>query len=77
MILNRQVFVFYKDGKPFVRASSLRIKANSNKLLSNNCEVVVYISDNDSIFHPGLDIKYDLESLEMGRSDDGSSTGAF
>lgn len=69
--------VFYKNGKPFVKLSSLRIAANTNKLTSDNCEVSLYLSPTDSIFHPGLSVHYDLNSLELARGKDGISQAPF
>lgn len=69
--------VFYKDGEPFVKASSLRIKANKSGLSSAESELVMYISENDSIFHPGLEIKYDLKTLEMARGKIGIAQAPF
>lgn len=69
--------VFYKEGEPFVKASALRIKANKERLTSSECEVTLYLSDSDSIFHPGLDIAYDLNSLEMARGKEGISQAPF
>lgn len=69
--------IFYKEGKPFVKASALRIKANKDKLSSNECEITLYLSDQDSLFHPGLNVKYDLNSLEMGRGNEGIAQAPF
>lgn len=69
--------LFYKDGKPFVKASALRIKSNKSLLTSSECEVTIYLTDTDSIFHPGLEIRYDLNSLEFARGKEGISQAPF
>ncbi|MDG1914729.1 MAG: hypothetical protein P8I55_09095 [Crocinitomix sp.] len=69
--------VFYKEGKPFVKASSLRIKANKSLLSSAECGITIYLSETDSIFHPGLGIRYDLNSLEFARGKEGISQAPF
>lgn len=69
--------VFYKEGEPFVLARSLRIKANQKGISSDECEVTMYISENDSIFHPGLQLSYDTELMQMARSKEGVAQAPF
>ena len=69
--------IFYKDGKPFVKASALRFKSNKSGLTASECEVSMYLSDTDSIFHQGLAIKYDLTSLELARGNEGIAQAPF
>ncbi len=69
--------LFYRDGKPFAKASALRIKANAKGIKAKECEMVMYIAENDSITHPGLNVSYDLESLEFGRDNEGLAQAPF
>lgn len=69
--------VFYKEEKPFVIARALRIKANQKGISASESEVTMYISDNDSIFHPGLEIIYDTEMLQMARGKEGIAQAPF
>ncbi len=71
------ILIFYKDGAPFVKASSLRIKANKTRLTSDECQVTILLSATDSIFHPGLSIDYDLTNLSLNRSDQGIAQAPF
>lgn len=69
--------VFYKDGKAFVKASSLRFTVNNKKITSRDCEVTIYLNEKDSIYHPGIDISYDLNSLDLSRGKEGISQAPF
>lgn len=69
--------IFYKDGKPFVKANAPRIKANKTRLTSEECQVTVFLSETDSIYHPGLAINYDLKSLELLRGKEGIAQAPF
>jgi hypothetical protein len=69
--------VFYKEGKPFVKAQAMRFKINPSKVQAQECQVTLYLSDEDTLFHPGLNITYDLQKLEMARSDDGIAQAPF
>lgn len=69
--------IFYKEGKPFVKASSLRIKANKTRLTSSDCQMTLFLSETDTIYHPGLAISYDLNSLSMARGNEGIAQAPF
>ncbi|WP_066755525.1 hypothetical protein [Crocinitomix algicola] len=69
--------VFYKDGKPFIKASALRVKSNKSGLTASESEMVMYLSDTDSIYHQGLNVKYDLQTLELARGKEGIAQAPF
>lgn len=69
--------VFYKAGKPFVKVSASRITANKAGLRASDAEAVLYLSETDSIYHPGLDVSYDLKSLNLARGKEGISQAPF
>lgn len=74
---DKATLVFYKDGKPYVKASALRLKANAKGVRANECQITLFLSETDSIFHPSLSIKYDLNTLELARDKEGLSQAPF
>ena len=73
-----KVFI-YKDGKKFVKLSSLNVSIDPKKIISPSSHVVIFIGANDSITHPGLDINYNIEhnSLEFARGKVGTTAAPF
>lgn len=69
--------IFYKDGITFVKASSMRFKINAKGVDAQETRTVLYLSETDSIFHPGLNFKYDTEKIELMRSKDGLAQAPF
>ncbi|HIP36163.1 MAG TPA: hypothetical protein EYG85_04860 [Crocinitomix sp.] len=69
--------IFYKDGKTFVKASSKRFKINAKGANAIDTRIVLYLSESDSIFHPGAIFKYDTEKMELSRSKDGLAQAPF
>jgi hypothetical protein len=69
--------IFYKDGKTFLKASAMRLSVNSNGIKSNECRTTIYLSETDSIFHPGLNLRYDTKKVELLRSGEGLAQAPF
>ena len=69
--------IFLKNGKSFVKASAMRFRINEEGVYSENCQTVIYLNTNDSIYHPSLIIKYDKESLDMLRDRKGLAQAPF
>lgn len=73
-----KVFI-YKDGKRFVKLSSLTVSIDPKKIIAPGSHVSIYIGATDSITHPGLDINYNIEhnSIEFARGKVGTSAAPF
>ena len=69
--------VFYQDDKPFVKASALSFKVNDKGVRADECRVTLYLNEEDTLFHPGLTIRYDLNSMELARDKDGLAQAPF
>lgn len=69
--------VFYQEGKPFVKASAQKFKVNNEGVRADECKVVLYMTDTDTLYHPGLNLRYDLKSMEMARGTEGLSQAPF
>lgn len=74
--------VFYKDGAPFVKASALSFNINDKSARATECSVTLYLNEEDSIYHPGLEIYYTIDEtgktkLEMMRSSEGLAQAPF
>jgi hypothetical protein len=69
----------YKDGKRFVKLSSLNVSIDPKKIISPASHVTIFIGQKDSITHPGLDINYNIEhnSIEFARGKVGTSAAPF
>lgn len=69
--------LFYKEGKTFLKASAMRFRINSKGILSNECRTTMYLNEKDSIFHPGLNLRYDTKKVELTRSSEGLAQAPF
>lgn len=69
--------VFYQEGEPFVKASALRFKVNEKGVDANDCRITLYMNEEDTLFHPGLNIRYDLNKMEMARDKEGLAQAPF
>ncbi|HPB25840.1 MAG TPA: hypothetical protein PLB59_04695 [Bacteroidales bacterium] len=67
-----------KDNKRFVKLSSKEFIMRKNQIGSDKAAVVIYL-ENDSIFHPGLNMKYNNENRELSliRDDNGISKSPY
>lgn len=59
--------VFYKDGVPFVKASALSMNISDSEARASECSITMYISEEDSIFHPGLELRYKTSGPGTGK----------
>lgn len=66
--------IFYKDGKKFLKGSSMNFIIKPDKITSEKTRIVIYI-DKDSINHPGLDFKFDVKenTVYMNRGTQGTA----
>ncbi|MEI7981384.1 MAG: hypothetical protein WCI71_06995, partial [Bacteroidota bacterium] len=67
----RDARLFFKNnGQDFVTAHSRTFIIHADRINSNNASVTIY-HDNDSIFHPGLQLKYidDKKTLSLTRDE--------
>ena len=69
--------IFFKDDKTFVKATAMRFSINQKGVYVENCRTTLYLNASDSIFHPGLILKYDTESIEMSRDKEGLAQAPF
>ena len=69
----------FEKGKPFVKMSAQMISVDPKKIISPNSHVAIFIGQNDSISHPGLDMIYNLEhhSIDFTRGKNGASSAPF
>lgn len=69
--------IFFKNQKAFIKAAAMRFSINQSGVYVENCRTTLYLSANDSIFHPGLILKYDMESIELSRDIKGLAQAPF
>jgi hypothetical protein len=71
--------VIHKGGKPFVHLSSQLFVVNSKQIASNLSSATLRLNDKDSIFHPGLDVLYEIDkkTLSLLRGKAGISQAPF
>ncbi|UKN01589.1 hypothetical protein K6119_17845 [Paracrocinitomix mangrovi] len=77
---NPAKLVFKQNGKPFVTARALSFKINEKSIKANDCEVVMYLNDKDTLYHPGLQLIYDATStpkIEFVRANSGLGMAPF
>jgi len=60
---------FRKDGKDFLHARSKSFIIRPDRINSSSASVTIYY-ENDSIFHPGLQLKYMDEKKELSLTKD-------
>ena len=49
--------IFYKDDKPFLKASALSFSIRDERITTERAKIVIYL-DQDSIFHPGVKLQF-------------------
>jgi len=66
------------DKKPFITFQSTEFVIRPDRFVSSRAATVIYF-ENDSIFHPGLQVRYSLPNNElvMSRGDEGISQSPF
>jgi hypothetical protein len=70
--------IFYREGKKFVQTGAKTYIIRKDKISSDRASVTIYW-EKDSIYHPGLQLKYlnDDKELSMLRSDEGIAKTPF
>lgn len=63
--INLAKFTFRRDGKTFMKVASKTFSVDDDKFSSARASFVMYIGENDSIYHPGLEFKYLKEQKEV------------
>lgn len=68
----------YRKGLPFIVLSSRNFVIRPDRLISQRASATIY-HESDSIYHPGLQLRYIDESKELSllRSDDGASSSPY
>jgi len=69
--------LFYKEGTIFLKTSSNRFIINSKGVKASECKITMYLNDTDSLFHPGVNLNYDMTKVELTRTKDGVGQAAF
>ncbi len=66
---DRALLKFYdKDRNLFIKASANTYAFRKDRIVSDRAEISIYIrkgEDVDSIFHPGLELRYDKDKMEL------------
>ncbi|MES2799286.1 MAG: hypothetical protein V4638_04660 [Bacteroidota bacterium] len=65
---------YFRNQKPFIKASAQIIDISAKRIFINNARTAIYLNTGDSITHPGLLFKYDLEKqiVEFSRTKTGN-----
>ena len=74
------MLIFKVDGKPFVQAKALSFKINDKGASATDCSVVMHLTEDDTISHPGLNLKYfsgETPVMELMRADKGLAQAPF
>lgn len=69
----------YKDNKSFIKIGALKIIISPKRISASPAQLVISYAIQDSIFHPGCDFGYDIESktFEFNRGKSGILQTAF
>jgi hypothetical protein len=69
---------FMRNGKLFLKAASRGFVIRPERIISENAEVTFYF-ENDSIYHPGLELKYMVKDRELSlfRGNQGKSLSPY
>lgn len=76
---NPATLVFYKDNVPFIKAFSNSFLIRTDRIASTKTRINIYLTEEDSITHPGLDMRYLLKDnfLTFIRTDEGVARTPF
>lgn len=69
--------IFYKDQKAFIKAEAMRFSINKGGVYVEDCRTTLYLNATDSIFHPGLIMRYNLNTVQLSRSKEGLAQAPF
>lgn len=77
-IENPAIMSFYQDEQPFLTARALEFVIRPDRFSSNNTEVKIQM-EQDSIYHPNLNLKFNKEQrqLTLLRTDEGTSRSPY
>lgn len=69
----------YKESKPFIKVSSQMVIVSPKRISSSPSQVTINFAIKDSVYHPGVDFDYDLESktFDFSRGKTGISQSPF
>ena len=67
--------VFYRNGQKFIEAASDRIAITNNRVMASDAAIKILFL-NDSILHPGLDLRFDQEESRLDLIKDGDGLSA-
>lgn len=62
--VNLARFTVYRDGKVFIKTASKNFSMEEDRFASQRASLTIYL-EGDSIYHPGLDVKYLNDSTEF------------
>lgn len=65
LVLFKAQLTIFRNGEPAMNLRALEFVLDLEKLVSKRTEVAIYLSKEDSITHPSLDVIYDVDSAEI------------
>lgn len=67
------------QGKPFLLAKANQIIVQSDRITINRAETSLYLKSGDSIYHPGIDLQYDMvkKNVILSRASSGIGAAPF
>jgi len=71
--------IFKKDKKPLVVISAVDYSITKNDIMTDDAHVVIHLNDTDSIYHPDLEMTYNIEKkhLSLIRTTQGLSVAPY
>lgn len=63
--VNLAQFTFLREGKVFMKVASKTFSVDDDKFSSARASLIMYVGEQDSIYHPGLEFKYLKEQKEV------------
>ena len=65
LVLIKAQLTIFRKGEPAMNLRALEFVLDLEKLVSKRTEVALYLSKDDSLTHPSLDVIYDVDSAEI------------
>lgn len=71
--------LFYKDNRIFIKSEANKVSVGDKILRSDNARTIIYVTEEDTITHPGLSFIFSREKdeLELTRGNTGISVAPF
>lgn len=72
--------IFKVNDKPFIQAKSLNFKINEKGVSASDCSITMFLNEEDTLFHPGLNLKYFNDSvpkMDLMRDNSGLAQAPF